>query len=77
MLNRLGGRVHASVADSLHRLKRAAEDVPTGYKPRALADWAARAREWAKSRDVFVYFINGAKVRAPSAAMALIELLSH
>jgi len=59
------------------RLKRAAEDVATGYKPKALADWAARAGQWAKSRDVFVYFINGAKIRAPSAAMALIERLSR
>lgn len=30
----------------------------------------------AKSRDVFIYFINGAKERAPAAAMALIERLS-
>jgi len=59
------------------RLKRAAEDVPTGYKPKALGDWLSRARQWAKSRDVFVYFINGAKIRAPSAAMALIERLSR
>lgn len=29
----------------------------------------------AASRDVFVYFINGAKERAPAAAMALIERL--
>ncbi|MBV9150692.1 MAG: DUF72 domain-containing protein, partial [Alphaproteobacteria bacterium] len=27
-------------------------------------------------RDVFLYFINGAKVRAPAAAHALIERLS-
>jgi uncharacterized protein YecE (DUF72 family) len=31
----------------------------------------------AKARDVFVYFINGAKERAPSAAMALIARLSR
>jgi uncharacterized protein YecE (DUF72 family) len=29
----------------------------------------------AKPRDVFVYFISGAKVRNPAAAMALIERL--
>ena len=28
-----------------------------------------------KSRDVFIYFINGAKERAPAAAEALIKLL--
>jgi uncharacterized protein YecE (DUF72 family) len=30
----------------------------------------------AEGRDVFLYFINGAKVRAPAAAQALIEKLS-
>jgi uncharacterized protein YecE (DUF72 family) len=59
------------------RLKRAAEDVVKGYQPKALADWAARSRQWAKSHDVFIYVINGAKVRAPAAAMALIERLSR
>jgi uncharacterized protein YecE (DUF72 family) len=59
------------------RLKRAAEDVATGYEPKALESWSARARAWAKSRDVFIYVINGAKIRAPAAAMALIERLSR
>jgi uncharacterized protein YecE (DUF72 family) len=58
------------------RLKRAAEDVATGYTPKALDAWIARARDWAKSRDCFVYVINGAKVRAPAGAMALIERLT-
>ena len=31
----------------------------------------------AKSRDCFVYFINGAKIRAPAAATAFIERLSR
>jgi uncharacterized protein YecE (DUF72 family) len=35
--------------------------------------WAKRAREWAKRGDAFVYFISGAKVRAPAAAEALIK----
>ncbi|MFL6549396.1 MAG: DUF72 domain-containing protein [Povalibacter sp.] len=30
----------------------------------------------AKPRDVFIYFINGAKERAPAAAMKLLEILS-
>jgi uncharacterized protein YecE (DUF72 family) len=29
-----------------------------------------------KTRDVFVYFINGYKPKAPAAAMAMIELLN-
>jgi uncharacterized protein YecE (DUF72 family) len=36
---------------------------------------AARARDWAKRGDVFAYFISGAKVRNPAAAVALIEKL--
>ncbi|MBL8647001.1 MAG: DUF72 domain-containing protein [Sphingosinicella sp.] len=58
------------------RLQRAEEDVPTGYTPTALDDWAAKACGWAKGgRDTFVFMINGAKVRAPAAAAALIERL--
>lgn len=36
---------------------------------------AAQTRAWAKRRDVFAYFISGAKVRNPAAAQALIEKL--
>jgi uncharacterized protein YecE (DUF72 family) len=68
--------------------------IETGYPPKSLDEWAARARLWASGgepadlprsdappvaahpRDVFVYFINGAKERAPAAAMALLERLS-
>jgi uncharacterized protein YecE (DUF72 family) len=59
------------------RLKRAEEDVPTGYAPKALGDWLARARKIAKTRDCFIYVINGAKIRAPAGAMALIERLAR
>jgi uncharacterized protein YecE (DUF72 family) len=58
------------------RLRRCAEDEPTGYPPAALDEWAAKARSWAaEGRDVFLYFINGAKVRAPAAAQALLQRL--
>ena len=58
------------------RLRRCAEEEPTGYPPAALDEWAERARSWAaEGRDVFLYFINGAKVRAPAAAQALIQRL--
>jgi len=58
------------------RLRRCAEAEPTGYPAEAIDDWVGRARSWAADgSDVFVYFINGAKVRAPAAAMALIERL--
>ncbi|HEY3909137.1 MAG TPA: DUF72 domain-containing protein [Stellaceae bacterium] len=60
------------------RLRRCSLDEPAGYAPQALDDWARRGREWsADGRDCFIYFINGAKVRAPTAAQALIERLSR
>ena len=60
------------------RLRRCAEDEPTGYPPEALDEWAERARGWAAGgTDCFLYFINGAKVRAPAAAQALIGKLQH
>jgi uncharacterized protein YecE (DUF72 family) len=54
-------------------LRRCAEAEPTGYPQDALDRWADQLREWSDSgRDAFLYFINGAKVRAPAAAQALI-----
>src|ERR1700687_2593264 len=58
------------------RLRRCTEAEPTGYKPDALDRWAERLRAWsAEGRDCFLYFINGAKIRAPAAAQALIQRL--
>ena len=58
------------------RLRRSSEKEETGYKPAALDHWAERLRAWsADGRDVFLYFINGAKIRAPAAAQALIARL--
>jgi uncharacterized protein YecE (DUF72 family) len=54
------------------RLMRTREEEDTGYDAKALGGWAKRARNWAKRGDAFVYFISGAKVRAPAAAQALI-----
>ena len=49
----------------------------SGYEPDALAAWAERVRRWHDDgrRDVFVYFDNDVKVRAPYDAMALADLL--
>lgn len=55
------------------RLQRTEANVTTGYKPADLDRWAERARAWAERGDAFVYFISGAKLRAPAAAKALIE----
>ncbi len=58
------------------RLQNGDADEPTGYPPAALDGWAEQARAWARGdRDVFVYFINGGKVRAPAAAAALNDRL--
>jgi uncharacterized protein YecE (DUF72 family) len=60
------------------RLRRCTEAEPTGYAPDALDRWAQRFRELSaqSSQDCFVYFINGAKIRAPAAAEALLQRLS-
>lgn len=77
------------------RLQKGEDTVKTGYQPKALDAWAARARQWAEGgapddlpcvdstappkkqpRDVFVYVIHEGKIRAPAAAMALIERLA-
>ena len=48
------------------------EEVPTGYDDAALDGFAERARGWAKAgRDAYIFMINGAKIRAPAAALAL------
>lgn len=58
------------------RLQRMREDVPTGYDDAALDRFAAKARNWRKQgRDSYMFLINGAKIRAPSAALALQERL--
>ncbi len=50
----------------------------SGYGPAALARWAERVREWeAEGLDVFVYFDNDIKVRAPFDALSLAGLLER
>jgi uncharacterized protein YecE (DUF72 family) len=64
-----GGIVYA-------RLKEALEEEPFGYPLAELDLWAERARGWAaEGLAVYLFFINGAKVRAPAAAQALLERL--
>lgn len=60
------------------RLRRCAEGESTGYAADALDGWMERFRELSaqSGRDCFVYFINGAKIRAPAAAQALLQRLS-
>jgi uncharacterized protein YecE (DUF72 family) len=58
------------------RLQRMREEISTGYDDDTLNGFAERAREWRRNgRDVYVFMINGAKVRAPAAAVALEQRL--
>jgi uncharacterized protein YecE (DUF72 family) len=44
----------------------------SGYSDESLDAWAAKMRSWAEgSRDVYAYFDNDVKVRAPYDAMSL------
>jgi uncharacterized protein YecE (DUF72 family) len=48
----------------------------SGYSNRALAAWARRIRAWDEhGRDVYVYFDNDVKVRAPFDALNLMHKL--
>ncbi|WP_153397635.1 DUF72 domain-containing protein [Ornithinicoccus halotolerans] len=47
----------------------------SGYDDEALDRWAVDVLAWAESADVYVYFDNDAKVRAPVDAMALADRL--
>lgn len=47
----------------------------SGYTPGALALWARRVSAWVRRHDVFVYFDNDVKVRAPYDAMSLAHRL--
>ncbi|RZJ98584.1 MAG: DUF72 domain-containing protein [Brevundimonas sp.] len=57
------------------RMMSSKPDEPTGMTSTELDGIAGQTRDWAKRGDVFAYFIAGAKVRNPAAAMALIEKL--
>lgn len=68
--------VATDTADFVYaRLKNMREEEPTGYDATALDGWAAKARSWAGDRSVFMFMINGAKVRAPAAAEAMLARL--
>ena len=58
------------------RLHGAEELYTSGYSEPALHDWAAKIRAWTdRGLDVYVYFDNDVKVRAPYDAISLLELL--
>lgn len=65
--------IEADTADFVYaRLQGMNEDVPTGYDDAALDEFADSFRKVRGSgRDAYVFMINGAKVRAPAAALSL------
>jgi uncharacterized protein YecE (DUF72 family) len=70
--------IEADTADFVYaRVMQAQEDLERGYSEADLDKWADKAREWAaEGRDVYLFFISGAKVRNPAAARAVIERLA-
>lgn len=68
--------IEADTADFRYaRLQRMSEDIETGYDGGTLDGFAKQARGWKDGRDAYIFLINGAKVRAPAAALALQERL--
>ena len=59
------------------RLHGAEELYSSGYSDEALDGWAEKVRAWGQGRDVFVYFDNDVKVRAPFDAMGLMRRLGQ
>ncbi|KCZ49492.1 DUF72 domain-containing protein [Hyphomonas pacifica] len=57
------------------RLQNSQAGVETGYRPAQLDQWAKTLRGWADEREVFAFFISGAKETNPAAAQALIQRL--
>ena len=69
--------IEADTADFRYaRFQRMNEEIATGYDDAALDRFAAQARDWRSAgRNAYIFMINGAKVRAPAAALALQERL--
>jgi uncharacterized protein YecE (DUF72 family) len=60
------------------RLKGMREEEPQGYAPAELDRWAELARGWAAGgREVYMFMIDGAKLRAPAAAEGVLARLGR
>ena len=69
---------HARSSLAYLRLMRTVSERPTGYAPADLQRWAQGARDWVAQdakNEAFVFFISGAKERAPAAAQAFLEMV--
>lgn len=63
------------VGFSYLRLMRSKEEEVSGYSAADIGQWAERLRQKAKTGDIFAFFISGAKIRNPAAALAMIQRL--
>ena len=57
------------------RLMQSQADDKGGYAKKEIDRFAKMAADWSKKREVFVFFISGAKENNPAAALALQEKL--
>jgi uncharacterized protein YecE (DUF72 family) len=65
-------RIAEPTADFAYlRCKNLKSSLRNGYAPKDIERLAGLCREWGARGDVFAFMINGAKERAPAAAMAL------
>jgi uncharacterized protein YecE (DUF72 family) len=69
--------IEADTADFVYvRVMKAQEELNEGYSAAELEAWVDKAKAWAAAgRDVYLFFISGAKVRNPAAARAVIKRL--
>ena len=69
--------IDAVTADFVYiRLHGEHELYASGYDDASLERWVARILTWAKNGDVYCYFDNDIKVRAPFDAKRLIEMVN-
>lgn len=66
---------HAGGDFAVARLMQSKEGEATGYSKKEIGRFAELATAWAAKKDVFLFFISGAKERNPAAAMALQDAL--
>jgi uncharacterized protein YecE (DUF72 family) len=70
-------RIAERTADFAYlRCKNMTGEESSGYPPAEIERIAGLCREWGGQGDVFAFMINGAKERAPAAAMALADKLA-
>jgi uncharacterized protein YecE (DUF72 family) len=69
-------RIAERTADFAYlRCKNMTSGEPAGYPAGDIQRIAGLCREWGEEGDVFAFMINGAKERAPAAALALAQAL--